>query len=287
MSTHMQNKTQADACPSIFSDEFFSDDLWVVQDILSDEFFSDDFWKTKSHTKRQINALDNETRNFLFDPTENWYEKIRTNLVKYFNKKNLHYLAPADSAEDVVSAFLINACKKDKFKDNTHNLKMGNVIYLFRQFLTQERMSKAKCGLYRSKDVSARTDQEQRLKKEGKNLRAIKNSFADVKEVHWERDGETGVVEGFEIASHHSNPEEELEKNEVKEIIFEEFSSASKTEAEANQLYDIFVDLAEKNYRTDQAWADNLGVEVSELKRLKFKVKNTIKNSNTLRDMYS
>jgi len=283
----MQNKTQADAC-SFLSDEFFSDDFWVLQDILSDEFFSDDFWKP-THPKRQISKLDNETRNFLFDSTRTQYEKIRKSLLDYYYKKDLHYLAPADSAEDVVSEFLVYVCEKDKFKDNTETLKMGSVIFIFRQFLSRERMSKAKCGLYRSKDVKAKTDQELRLKKEGKGktLRKVKKSYAEVREVVWEKDEETGVVESFEVASHHSNPADEVERNEALDIVFEEFASASKTEEEANKLYDIFVCLAERNHRTDQALADNLGVEVSELKRLKFKVKNTIKNSNTLREMYS
>mgnify|MGYP001467552276 CR=1 FL=1 len=185
----MQNKTQATACYSVLSDDFFSDDHWVVQDILSDEFFaddhwvtqdlfsdeffSDDFWKTKKRKKNTVNPLDNETRNFLFDPTKNQYEKIRKSLVNYYKKKDLYYLAPADSAEDVVSEFLVHVCEKDKFKGNTETLKMGNVIYIFRQFLSRERMAKSKCGLYRSKDVKAKTDQEQRLEKEGKTLRKI------------------------------------------------------------------------------------------------------------------
>ena len=299
----MQNKTQATACYSVLSDDFFSDDHWVVQDILSDEFFaddhwvtqdlfsdeffSDDFWKTKKRKKNTVNPLDNETRNFLFDPTKNQYEKIRKSLVNYYKKKDLYYLAPADSAEDVVSEFLVHVCEKDKFKGNTETLKMGNVIYIFRQFLSRERMAKSKCGLYRSKDVKAKTDQEQRLEKEGKTLRKVKKSYTEVKEVQWGFDEETGVADSFEVASHYSNPEQEAEANETLDIVFEEFASASENLTEASRLYDVFVGLAERSYRTDQAFADNLGVELSELKRLKFKVKNTIKNSSTLREMYS
>lgn len=240
-------------------------------------------------TTNSPTLIGNETRAFLYNPHSNVYEEWRKKFTDHFKFKLQKFL-PSESAEDVVSEFLAWLVKKDKLKGHTEFIeKKFNWVksVMFKQFVTQRRQKSAKCALYRHGDINARTEQEVTHLKAGVTL---KNHIQiDTANVVYAKNDETGRMEdtGDLYYSEESEVEDEVEKREVHEIVFNAFASSTQTQEEAQRLYDVFVELAERNYRTEAQWAENWGVEVKELKKLKYKVKNTIKKSKILREMYS
>ena len=116
---------------------------------------------------------------------------------------------------------------------------------MFKQFVTQRRQKSAKCALYRHGDMNARTEQIHSSKSRCYSKESIQ---IDTANVVYAKNDETGRMEdtGDLYYSEESEVEDEVEKREVHEIVFNAFASSTQTQEEAQRLYDVFVELAEK-----------------------------------------
>ena len=245
--------------------------------------------KSTSNTDEVL--VDNVTRTFLYDPNTNVYEDWREGLLAHFNYKLKNFL-PNEDAEDVVNAFLDHLVVKDKLKKHIKTAhKKFNWIKskAFTQWIIQRRQKSAQDCLTRHRDKKARTEQEIKHIKNGVILKEHVKGRT-LASVVYSQNEETGRMEetGDMWVSTESSPvEEQAERNELQEIVFEAFASSTEDESEAKRMYDVFVELHQKNFKNTKEWAESWGLEVSEVKHLKKKVKTTIRESKTLSDMYT
>ena len=160
---------------------------------------------------------------------------------------------------------------------------------MFYYFCVQERQKTAKDSLGRHRDKKAKTEQEMKHLRAGRKVTAhIQSETANVT---FHKDEETGMLKydesTFEVESTQHNPEEQAEKSEVKDLIFEAFASSTNDEEEVKTLYAVFTELHVKNFKSEAEWAEDWGIEVKELKSLKTKVKASLRKSQALREIYT
>ena len=295
---------EASALPDDFFEGFF-DEVYEASS-LPDDFFEGFFeevsslattekvkvrkiLQVKNISETHTDLDQNETRKFLFDPTTNIYETWQKKFVDHFNYK-LQSMLPNETAEDVAGEFLSFLVKKDKLKGHIDTIdRKFNYVKntMFYYFCVQERQKTAKDALGRHRDKKARTEQEMKHLRAGKELTAhIQSKTANVT---FHKDEETGFSDSsnFEVESTQDNPEEQAEKSEVKDLVFEAFASSTNDEEEIKTLFAVFTELHVKNFKSEAEWAEDWGIEVKELKSLKTKVKASLRKSQALREIYT
>jgi len=246
-----------------------------------------------SETVRE--PIQNESSRYLFDGKATRWNEWKESLISYTLRKNLvGQKADADTikeeATDMVLSFLAWVCKKDKLAGRTgEEVKyhwVQSTMYI--HWVTHLREKLGKDGHARQSSTLNKTQQERKT-----NRKFAISSTEPCSKILTDKDEITGKAGGADYwdQNKRNEYEEYMAEQDIHRVVNGVLEDTAKTEEEADlwkrawQVIYTQKDKTRKRYETDQGWADDWGMPVEKVRRLKERVRKILAKSEEVKSL--
>lgn len=240
--------------------------------------------------KKEENTSMNETSRYLCDSRATRWSEWQEKLVSYTLRKKLAgYGKDKDSlreeAQDMVLSFLVWVCANDMLKGRTHEQVMYHWVQstMYVQWVTRTREKEGQDALSRHRNKKCRTQQERKV---GEFHITSDSACSEVVE----KNEETGQVQTSDLWDSQATNEAEtdLMEESINTAVHQALEVRASNEEEASlwkRAWGVIYaqkDPHRKMYETDQAWAEDWGMPVAKVRRLKERVRNILASAEEL-----